>query len=567
MNINYKNNNNENLFDNFEAIELLNLEDPQNYIPIYNLFFALNENNYNSINLNNNNNIVSLIEKINENLFLCNIKDISDNIEKKKVFFKLSGIMDPYKYISGKYINLNINNLPKFNSDLSNQKINLPYNSSYVDSFFSFLSSKLLNDMNFIHGIDFYGSFIGYKNNFNIDIYDEVESFSTNDYFCNNLNKIFNFINSDYEKLMFNDSRKNKKALNINNNYIELKDFTNLDINDNTLNNNSKNNSNLEYELVYKDDNIISNTNNQNKNSNKNLTSSSCSSRSSITDNENSEEDSEEDSGEDSEEDSEEDSDEDSEEEKIIISINKFPIQVICLEQCENTLDYLFVNDLIKDEELGCIIVQILMILITYQKIFNFTHNDLHTNNIMYIPTDKNYLYYKIDNKHYKIKTFGKIFKIIDFGRSIYKIKNKCIYNDSFNIDGDAHTQYNYPPFYNKNRKLVEPNFSFDLCRLGCSIYDYLNSENDHLKNIKSSIHKIIINWCYDDNKKNILYKDNGEERYPDFKLYKMISRKVNNHIPKNELLNNSYFDKFIVPKKQIKKNSNIWNIDVLNEL
>ena len=29
------------------------------------------------------------------------------------------------------------------------------------------------------------------------------------------------------------------------------------------------------------------------------------------------------------------------------------------------------------------------MMLITYQKLFNLTHNDLHTNNIMYIETDK----------------------------------------------------------------------------------------------------------------------------------------------------------------------------------
>ena len=28
--------------------------------------------------------------------------------------------------------------------------------------------------------------------------------------------------------------------------------------------------------------------------------------------------------------------------------------------------------------------------LITYQKTFHFTHNDLHTNNIMYIKTEKN---------------------------------------------------------------------------------------------------------------------------------------------------------------------------------
>ena len=38
----------------------------------------------------------------------------------------------------------------------------------------------------------------------------------------------------------------------------------------------------------------------------------------------------------------------------------------------------------------------------------------------------------------------------------------------------------------------------------------------------------------FDDNGKNILYKKNGEERYPNFKLYKMIARIVHNHTPEN---------------------------------
>ena len=73
---------------------------------------------------------------------------------------------------------------------------------------------------------------------------------------------------------------------------------------------------------------------------------------------------------------------------------------------------------------------------------------------------------------------------------------------------------------------------SFDLCRLGCSIYDFICEKYEKLEDIHWPIHKIIMNWCVDDDNRNILYKNNGEERYPDFKLYKMIARKVNNHIP-----------------------------------
>ena len=62
----------------------------------------------------------------------------------------------------------------------------------------------------------------------------------------------------------------------------------------------------------------------------------------------------------------------------------------------------------------------------------------------------------------------------------------------------------------------------------------------------------------------DLLYKKNGQERYPEFKLYKMISRKVHNHIP-SEVIKNSYFDRYKIKKKKIKKKINkINDIDIL---
>ena len=40
------------LFKNLEEPDLLFLSNPQNYIPIYNKFFALNDTNFNFVNLN-----------------------------------------------------------------------------------------------------------------------------------------------------------------------------------------------------------------------------------------------------------------------------------------------------------------------------------------------------------------------------------------------------------------------------------------------------------------------------------------------------------------------------------
>ena len=184
------------------------------------------------------------------------------------------------------------------------------------------------------------------------------------------------------------------------------------------------------------------------------------------------------------------------------------------------------------------------MILIIFQKAFNFTHNDLHTNNIMYSNTELEYLYYKFNDKYYKVPTYGKIFKLIDFGRSIYKFQGKIYCSDSFAPGGDASTQYNCEPYYNDSKPIIEPNMSFDLCRLGCSIYDFIIDEEEYEE--MDELQKTIYRWCLDDDNNSILYKKNGSERFPEFKLYKMIARIVHNHTPEKQL-EFEYFNKYEV--------------------
>jgi serine/threonine protein kinase len=137
--------------------------------------------------------------------------------------------------------------------------------------------------------------------------------------------------------------------------------------------------------------------------------------------------------------------------------------------------------------------------------------------------------------------------KIIDFGRAIYKYKSKVICSDSFSMTGDAATQYNCEPYFNDKKPRLEPNFSFDLCRLGCSIFDYFIDNVSSVAAIckKEPLAKLIVEWVTDDQNRNILYKANGEERYPDFKLYKMIARIVHNHLPETQF-SHACFEKYI---------------------
>jgi hypothetical protein len=68
---------------------------------------------------------------------------------------------------------------------------------------------------------------------------------------------------------------------------------------------------------------------------------------------------------------------------------------------------------------------------------------------------------------------------------------------------------------------------------------------NDLEKFKKVPIYDLIISWIYDDNGVNVLYKKNGEDRYPDFKLYKMIARIVHNHTPDRQF-EHACFEKYV---------------------
>jgi len=559
MEFTYKKYDNNNLFSSFENIEMTNLSNIQNYVPLYNNFFSLNDGNYNSISLNHKFHIKNIETKETNNKFIGQVSDISGSTIEKELFFKYSPLLDPTKYITGKYdvSHSELIKLPSFINNEAHAKLSDCNNSAYVDSFFSYLTSQMLNDNNFIHGIDFYGSFLGIKHDFLYDINDEIEYLYDSDFFHKNKGILFSMENSFHNDLLNKNTRNYKNSISIGEDISDcelidesliINDINEIITDDVVCEDLSKNV--IVPELFY--EGIIKN------NSSDDSSSVSCSSRSSDSDNE------EENDDDGTISESEDSVDSSLSDEVINVNIKEFPVQLIALERCSDTLDNLITQGDITDDELSAFVVQILMMLITYQKVFSFTHNDLHTNNIMYVNTDKQFLYYKYDDKHYKVPTYGKIFKLIDFGRAIYKFRGNTICSDSYHPEGDAATQYNFEPYFNEKKPRLEPNNSFDLSRLGCSLFDYFVDDLDNVYKDKSEIIKIIINWCYDDKQRNILYKTNGEERYPDFKLYKMIARTVNSHVP-SDVIKYSYFDKYIVPKKKIKSNK-IMNIDILEK-
>jgi len=522
----------------------------QNYNPIYNDFFELNDKNFNQISLNNKYHIRDL-----SNVYHINTKEVFE----RPVFIKFGPLLDPIRYMIGKYdINDDkIRTMPtlKTTKDECLPKLLDKNNSAYVDSFFSFLTSILLNNHNFVHGLDYFGSFLGVQEKFKMNIADDLDYLKNSTFFNNNLGNYFSTpmnIQTNYNNF---GSRGNKNKLNIsntsNNLNISCDSLYDFEQEPSNLENDTKNTGKNDFETVYEKMNneakssscSSTSSSNSSNNSEANYStededdeceSNSGSENDSDTD-ENSETDETDSSSENSETDETGTSSENSEETQIFSYLNNFPIQMICLEKCDGTLDELFEKDCIDDVKGAAAMMQIIMTLLTYQKVFHFTHNDLHTNNVMFVNTYKEYLYYKVNDKIYKVPTFGKIFKIIDFGRGIYRYQGKQYCSDSFSPGGDGHTQYNCEPYMNENKPRIDPNYSFDLCRLGTSIYDFIIDIDDKECDL-DFFQKIILKWCMDDNGKNVLYKKNGDERYPNFKLYKMIARTVHNHRPEEQL-------------------------------
>ncbi len=569
-------------------LELLEINNYQCYSPILEKLFVLNDNNFNKIILNSNFVIKKILHKKSYNLFTCILENDLISDMKMDVFFKFAPLFDPIKYTTGKIKEISYKHsiLPKYNDNNVYSYIKDYNNVSYVDNFFTYITSLLLNQYGFINGINYYGSFIALKNSFKYNVYDELDVIIDNIEFKNNINNIFtidNCFNTLLTNLNEEDKDEKKPPISIishsnliienteiSDNYIEVIDISenydrNLisdEIDEFILDKISSEDDKINNEEIFKLQGINDDD--------------TCSSRSSNTDfyddddhdNDDDDDDDDDHDNDDEEDDNDDEDDEDDDEDddddkEINIYIENYPINLIAMEPLDDTLDKLMNTEELNEHIWASILIQVIFSLILYQDLFSFTHNDLHTSNIMYKKTDKEYIIYCYNNKYYKIPTYGKIWKIIDFGRSIYTVKDITYFSNSFSSDGDASTQYNCLPYMNENKSKVLPNYSFDLCRLGCSLFDYFYDDiNEIHDDDLDDIQKLIAEWCCDDKGRNVVYKNNGNERYPDFKLYKMIARQVHKHTPHLQL-EKSIFKQYEISKKVVKK-SKIINFDTI---
>jgi len=617
-----------------DRIDSALLYDIQNYIPIYNRFFDINETNYNGIQLNQKYYLQNIIEHPRDatdethstslNHLETVIGDDEGNTTNVPIFVKYSPLLDPIRYLSGKYetpattMTADGNSttpktsLPKYNStpETCEEKMLNTNNSSYVDGFFSYLTSRALHMHGVVHGLDYYGSYLCKQRKFSTNVFDDIDYLADCSFFNTYENQRFTIDYSQFgdDESSMRDHKwlklRNKlnpvlhtgnKPITILEDVVEFEPIITTDTPLVELDSHVENSCNMVEINVGDFDSQVEETTPdviQPKKTNKNSgndddsdsdsdsddTSQSNSSYTTIDCDEEinthkekptddaddaagDEDGSNSDFGSDHHNDDECDSEDSysdySDDEQIIVKINDFPIQAILLEKCISTLDHIMMRDELTKEEWTSLLFQVIMTLVIYQKMFAFTHNDLHTNNIMFVETTEEFIYYLYEGQYYKVPTYGRIFKIIDFGRAIYTFRGELICSDSFHPKGDAATQYNFPPYYNPDKPTVEPNYSFDLCRFACALFDYFIYDLNKVDKLCKSdpIIKLVVKWTTDDKGRNVLYKSSGEERYPDFKLYKMISRSVHGHIPAKEI-HNPLFDQYKITYKKYKKHA-----------
>lgn len=564
FNFSYKKNKNDILFKSIETVSKNTITDLQNYIPIYDVFFNVKDKNWNNFNLNQDHQIVEFKKCIDKFKYLVSVKNVATNeITNQSVFIKFSPIIDILFYLTGRYSDYyNVEQpLPSFGGVFPIEKGMVHNNCAYVDMFFYFISNKLKSSNKFIHGLDFFGSYLCKSSNVQYNVYDDMDTLEMSSFFHENNGNLFKLNEEIYDeyfvqysrhrkkdKLVFKDKLEDEQKLIKELNLSEISSDINelfkceksdMNISENVLDVTDDLGNKNDEELILDNENKYNSddTDEESEDDNTGYDSNSDS------------EDYEDCSNDDLEYDSECDEGDESDEEMFVVDVNKCPSVMICLENCKETLDSYMENNDIDDEEWTSILMQVIFQLITYQKVFDFTHNDLHTNNIMYQPIDTKWFLYKFNNKVYKVPTYGKIYKLIDFGRSIYKYGKNTLASDCYEPkEGEASSLYNCEPFFNPKKPRIDPNPSFDLCRLGCSLYDFFLYDKKDFEERK--VFHLVREWCLDDENRHILYKNENKydnvERFPGFKLYKMIARKVHRHIPKT-VIEHPIFQNYVI--------------------
>jgi hypothetical protein len=237
-------------------------------------------------------------------------------------------------------------------------------------------------------------------------------------------------------------------------------------------------------------------------------------------------------------------SDDDDDEPFAWASFKNVPVQITLMEKCTGT--FFELCESVSDEAKHLAwISQVMFALAFAQRTFSFTHNDLHSNNVMYVDTTEEFFYYNCEGKFYKVPTYGKLIKIIDFERGVASVRllgmkdPKIFMSDHFNIDEEAAGQYNCEPEYLQKYPMIKPNASFDLARLATSLFWDLFPEGPECLDYRNNtVFNFFTKWMKMEDGSSVMFgkKDSRHDRYHGFHLYKAIARFCKDAVPRSEI-------------------------------
>ena len=558
----------------YQTIELKKL---QSYFPILDDYFNFYNGSSKHFTLRTRNRITDIndnIETKNDDGYIkfllnCNLKNLNNGLEyKKDVFIKIIPLINVVHYLT-QNVNIETSILSNKFNYLSQKKINDPNNSAYIDVFFSHIASMLSESGKCPTFPLFYGTYSGIKENFMFDISEEYDDIIDHSGFKSQLGNKYTIEEINIEKDFTVNEHLLNRECNIDVLYIDDLDIDEVDGNTDSIDRNIEHSEYINELSNKKLDNLIDNitetevnelisetdlqilsdseTENgsdiytaspnfdiqrkisyQSQTNFKNLDKletlsdiSACSNHSSDS--------------------------------LKFVNIREFPVQINFIEKLDITLDKYIDHSIgkkISPSEWKSILFQVCFGLAVAQKNLEFTHNDLHSSNIMFKNTQLNNLYFSIHNRYYRIPTFGKITQIIDFGRATFRLNNKIYFSDVFKKNEDAGGQYSYP-FNNslKNCK-IKPNKSFDLSRLATTIFHRFENCDDSYDDIV----ELLRCWTTDKYGNNLM--NNGE----DFNLYKIIAKNANSANPRKQF-SKSIWKEFLVDEKDIPNSEYVYKL------
>lgn len=418
---------------------------------------------------------------------------------------KTTMILSPFKLIQGEYgSRIGLPSTSEQSGEMTS-KMQLPHNAAYVGS----LISTVLSQSKCPHFPKVYGVFTGLSKSHTIDISDDYIELCDRSWFSANIGKTFDLKLADHvrDTIEFQHTRTSRPVLDIGEATMlegveeletqhvdsEMADLQKL-MEEPIEDDSESDSSSVSTSYIYK------------------VNSCDCEDDGSID---------------------EEDDDDESEEPFAWASFANVPVQTTVMEKCEGTLFKLLTENPDTNKHLAWI-SQVMFALAFAQRNFGLVHNDLHSNNVMYVKTDQEYMYYSCNGSHYRVPTYGYLIKIIDFERGVASVKltgmkeSKVFMSDHFSVDEEAGGQYNTEPFYNSKFPSIKPNASFDLVRLATSLFwDLFPEGPDHEEYNSNPLHAFFVRWLMIDDESSIMFgkKDPHHDRYHGFHLYKAIAR------------------------------------------